>query len=1003
MAENLQYSTIIQNVISNFNSIYSALATKNVEKGGVVLDAAAVNGRGTAVSEYAGFITNQLFRVEGVTSSTGVTLKGWVIAYVNRDSSKPVSATATINGTDVTITIPASGYYDVAGGKLSASLAGVGQVVNFATTHDNVVAGETKYTITPAEGQLITEVNIEKGSVKVENGKVENQFAAGVVSTLVAGDVEASESPISGGYQIDISNVASYSGTLTAANAVTKKEGYVTADDITVVDFSITKTAEETKVASTKTIYLPKAAISGISGTGSIGIQSDSNLAVGDAYEETGYAITASGTITLSDEAEVTAGYLEAGKITVATGNTSVAPSTIYVKKGSVKTADENEVAVALKQSNLAYNEDSGKYEVVVDLDGTTGTVAIENGYIKETAVPYTLTGGSSTVQVNKGAAIVNVSKAALTESGDTNKILTANPGNAYAITVNSEAAVTKGTVTAGYVKDSTDLTISGSSVNTKTYYVKKGAVGTQVELSATLTDREDSLSGGQENVNIFASAAPAKGDYYTISASSSALGFQEGYIDAVTTSAAASKELFIPKAVFKYVENVDGGNFLEVETGGYIPSGAIANIADITGEIDKAAVNVTLENANVLKTAGSANDYQITVKKGKVNAGYISESDGTLAATESYYVQHGEISLANAISKLEKSAVVATEDGGYKVTVTAAAATTPTLTEGYIKEADIKGLTDGKAVVESTLDVEFAKAGLVADATDKAAIAPTADSGSVKLVDSSAYTINLGLSDNKITAKADTAGYLAKGDSQEITVPFDTKTVYVQSGAKYEAVANVATDNNTTLSANEAGNTLVISKESYDIAVTGTLAEGYYAGENLTVTGKATVAAKSYTVEAASAQAEGNGTASLTSAADGVLLHSAQEIGENASNYYELTAAASGTVTATVSKAGYLKSEGQIATGDIKVTSGKYYIAKYNNAPVDSELVEGTKAHVVTIGANSGVADYKGEQIITADKYVAENIEVKLHADAMGSGVYNELVDLEARLAGTL
>lgn len=1127
MAEpNSKYTQVISSAISNFNAIWAALKDKKVTRTVDNVLTVINDDMVVPVTEYSGLI-GQLTRLKHA-DGTHYTLAGnEARAYLANETVNSTGNTHTVtydsdnSNYAVSTNVGAVGFYE-AGAKLASTLSAQtislsGTLEAIQTDHYDITESTTTFTVVP-DDQVIGAVNIAKGKATIKiaaDDLTHDLSAAGVTSITnragIGADevIESTTAPGSGYVSVTVSTVMGVAGTVTSklsSDNVSLTKGYVNSiefadsSDNAVAEYSQTKTLTFNKDAASgnttvnKTLYIKEASVSGITGSGvasatfhnDLGALTESSFGTGSTLStDDYYEITASATIAIDTEnATINPGYISAStNLAIDTENTAITGAKYYIKKGSVKTAADHDIAVTLQKGAITQKNSASRdagYKIAVSLaEASQGakTLGIDSGFITSSTVPYQLSGGAIDVELDRSTVTVAPTNFKATVNNGYNSNVFKTGSGDYAITVTPEITLTADSITAaaGYLADKTDVTISSFTATPVTMYVDN-AVGTlSTEITATYvnknttdgkTDGKITVEGEEveSKVTIFSATEPTDRDHYVINATSAFNLTKGGYIGS-TVEDTVGDTLYIPRATFKYVEDSAVGNFLQVEHGGYIPSGAITSIAEVTGEIDYAAIQVgasasTAANAaSILSTTGTdGTDYKLTiVKNGNSDAGYISgaANQGSVALESNYYIKKTTASVTNTIAdgdagvKLNAFTWDAT-NSKYVSTIDVASTSTLDLAgAGYITTAELSGKntaangtqTSGSLsantytiTTNKTRSVELAKAVLAIDSTNNTISLKKHSNTTVATADAATgYAVVVELNDATIGVKADTSGYIdASSGAQNITVGLDgtTYTTHIQAGTKLETVANTATASvNLTGAWDGTANAYKFTSQTPTIAVSGTLEEGYYAGDNLAVSGTATITATATQIAGATAKMSASGTTSIDSATGATLYSDDEKV--SGKSYIEIVPTATAAVSASSVGVGYLNSTSQITpTVDgnaYALTATSSFIEKFagtGSTGARSELAEYVKDGVeidhihtgeqavykVTVGSRSFIdtgrtaADIvRTEAILTEEKYVNKDIEITLHADAMGSNVYNEIAALEARLLGVL
>lgn len=996
--EKVTYSSLIEQAITDFDSIF----TKLVEKGSVYNGEQLVAGdidQGIATSEYAGIIENNLFKVEGKLSSD-ITNKvnGMIPNYDKTGINATVTPTFTAGATTATITVSEleEGFYGSSSritGSIDLTTVSFSGSTHADNTGNYTVDGSDagKYVITPVK--LISSVEIAKGSLAIDMDKanktgtissVIEKTAIGTGSVSGASILDAATAPT--GRFVAVEVTPATDGTVTVASGVTFKAGYI--DKMTGDTSVSTVTGEGTGTAKTVNVKLNDAAVTIGELTGQVAVDSGSLLVATGSQE--GYDVTASiGTLTVGD-ASITEGYIDsADQVTLPTKTDKITSKTIKIKKGSVSTDAATVTLNDITTTNLAKDGENYKATVYVGgkAEGQDLTTTIDPGYIPDSSATRTLT-GSATVTVPVGSVTIsNSSGTGLSVDGS--GIYSESQGtDDYSITVSGSVSTTA-TVKPGLIKAASEV-INPSAVDlSKTIYIKKAALNATSKITTAAVAGTSPDKDIPTDFNLFYDSLDSfptgyKGDYYTVTATASANAKTQGYLSGETASATDVK--YIPKATFEYVvanENDSSQNFIQVKTGGFIPSGVIANIAEITGTPDYANVPLSYSAVTLNETTGK---YQVTVSKGAVNPGYISSTNGPLS---------------NNVLNLDAGSVTI-DESSKSCTITMG--TTPELKEGKyaftgsntahkISVTKTTGYISGGKVEENstcTANLTLDKAVLEIPESSTVALGATSGTASVSST-ATKYTIRPVINNGNVSVTVGTAGYLAASDSQSVSISSKgDEVVYIKEGAVGAVSGNDASDTSEAGKLTGAANTdhsYTVSLSSFDINVSGQISEGYVSAG--TASGKATVSARQLKINA--------GKATVTSASKNVALTTNNENVEivtpdSTTGYLEIKAAGTVITNATVSK-GYLDDASQVSHANIDVgATGYIKINDNTSATVGSNAEEAPE-----LAATSGTTITCKGTVNTSD------ITVSVGKHTMGSAVYDELTRLKNRLAGTL
>lgn len=1009
------YSDLIATVIRDFDEIYSVLRAKGSQHGGSALPTSGNTGIATA--DYANIINSNLVKVNGLLVSDLTAPNGMLDNNTGTTNTGTVSIDYANNGISITGIKP--GYYN------ASSILSLGATfVDLDIDSFNLSEDGKNYILTP-NNSIIKSVTIAKGSVSgsatATASSVSGKVPTATVNTELTSTIVSSTNS-TGAYPVTLKVTPALSGEIIATvskDSVTP--GYISsADDVTLTgnayDISGISVAE-----ATETYYIAK---------GSVSLNTDNTnitptLTLGGLLEGTadnGYAVT-----TTVEDVTLTAttvpGYVTENEVTLNAESLTNAPVTKYIAKGAVSGAAANVAKPTITLSSTIaapadYNKDV--YTVTANTAAITLKHAVTEGYIRNTDVSdLTLTPDTASINIAKGSAKASISGNTISATSD---YLVSTGGREF--TVTSTPTISR-ELTEGYIKNA-DFT-SATSTATETFHIKEGIVGTPSNtLSVTaagFTDTDNAIRS-----EIFKTEKPKSGEYYTVGASSS-VSITGGWIDTQTITQASNK-YYVPKATFNFVETSAGASkFIQVTTGGYIPSGEIVELEGELTEADYAVVNLQLSGneGSIVNNNLTENYYTLEVSKASIDAGYISDTNGTINPY-TLKVAKGSVSNTNTVDTVAISGdITGSVSTGYTIPLNVTAGSTVVVTDGYVKNSEI--MVDGASQANNTKKTITVAKSVDIDAAT-IAIDATAVSGNVS---SSGFNFASGVTKYAVTptiggdngstlvARATKAGYVDSTYSTELNVTLDkdnAQTRYLTPGTQLTSVngsGTVAITNN--FGTNQTGDYTIslTNPENTQISVEGTLTEGYYASsEELAVSGRATITGLtgnvsvkhgSVTVNTASAELSVSSTAGLT-------LHNESA---GLDGYYELTLEAESLLLDASTVAGYVKAADvtNSASSVTNTSSTKYFISKYVNSNIYKETgnyaaaIDGfgtpKNANVESWVQNDEVVVQESDSMVieTAGKYVEKNIEVRLAPDAAGSAVRNELYKLQQRLLG--
>lgn len=1078
MATGQTFSQVISNAIRDFDNIYDALKTKLVTASGTTPLTAAQRSDGTiATSQYANFITNQLYRVgtatteNGETTMVGITpvLVGGVIAsYAGATSSVTDGTYGTLVGDNlpVTLAIASPGYYDttsriVGNVPVIGSLSVTGSsIASYAVVNNSV----TEYVIKDLTNNYpLMEVHIPQGAVSVTYSNTPT-ITESITNTL---DIDSSStisnatlnSGNTGDYTLVITKNAQYTGEGTITPEVSTTAGFVTSSQVTVPSptFSILSNMTE----ATDTIYIPAATVSGtLSNTADVSLTGSSGISLLPTAPSEGeyYTLTASAT-GLSVIGTTTAGYLPSGS-NIALGSVADKEKSFYLPAGSVP-----DTTIALTSEQLTYT-DSGSaltstvtnYPITFGItQGSPEVTTIIPGYIQDTSYSVSVS-GTKTMYIKQGAITeaANITVGSITGNTD---VISVGTSGQYRVTVPISASVsTVGQITQGFISEANQIT-HNDDTDSVTLSVAAGSATITPTLTVAVTDREDNKDAEVVNEEIFSSEAPETGDYYTITASASK-NVTSGYMTDSNVTIGNSNIKYLKKATFQYVQMEDNEtSFLQVKTGGYVPSGMIANIADISGSIDNASLTVALGDGSsgiLTSSTPESSYYTIIASKGTVNAGYMSSSSGDIDGTA--YVLHGSQVLTSTFnsSTIDTTSTPVFDDTNGKYTLAVSHSLTNALTfqEGYTKLADITlngsaGALTNTISGRTSLDIGEGAYGIT---SKEFRVTITNTSNVLTSTASGGYALTPAMT-AELVIDATTAGYIS-GTNERVTAEIAASDasitatpIYIKKGAGSIARSGHTADDWSALATNATTSTATLSDNftssidgSYTITLGGyaeaalELDEGYYkASDNsgTTLSGGKVYLNKTMTVS------HGHASMSLQTPSNSFTLTTSGDHPEDISSILATNAPATGYIA--------IQSEVGV-TGSISITEGyvKDISADKTEASVSgattiryiptvnlsnsqlaaigqnyegNNVASGTTVYgAIRLGSNDGdihaASTYATASttetglrdaviLPTKNKFALYDTKVELTADAMGSAVVAELLSLENRLAG--
>lgn len=835
------YSTLINKVIKDFDTIFDSLVTKGVEYSeGVVLTVADHRDSGAITTEnYASYINTQLFKVKGLKDKAA----GYIIE--NYSGQTQVGATPSITSisesTNYTIGLKVTneGYYDT-NSILTYTLET--QALNLDSTALTDKLSNDVYTITtdPTKSgeKLYSSVKVARGTVTLAN---QDATATGnngygytyadnrtYKSVITAQSTEVSEFKTSETIgtlsktdyvSINLGTSIKTSGTVSVAGKALIEEGFIReTGDVTIETFEKTWAANTELVSNSGSdvIYIPKGDVkldsSSLDGV-STSIGSSNSIVLYDNNAKGGYEISASlekedGTdITL--KGTVTEGYFTPGKdgSSVSLGKISLGTAKKYIKAGSI--AASTAITGTDDAPILTVTNDAG---TVITTDATTGTlnnyavtvkaegeaaVSVTDGYVVAGTTAKATIDQSKTLYVKHGKYAINptatVTFGSLTLSG-----------NEYTVTATPVIGALSTTgLTEGFIK-SGDLSIGTKTETQNTFRIAKGDASISNGLSVTFHNIDDGkgtaddAANNGKNVDIFVTTAPTDRDYFTVVSSAERDTFNAGYIASSSEIAIGeSVTRYLPKADVK-VSDVNGALVINVDHAGYLPSGLIS-ASDLTETtIANASVGVIAKegSSSIFSQTATSGAYKLTVAKGTVSAGYISGTTGEV--TGDFYVAKGEVSATTTVSEIVAGDATK-KDTKYIIDVSGSVTTTMAAPEngGFVTAADLKlngadyTTENGAntAAIEKTIELDTATLSLDSSAGVVIGLGVQCATGIETVgADDGGFKIEPKIADNSKVKVTATEGYITSEDASELTFSNSANTgtntpVYIKAG----------------------------------------------------------------------------------------------------------------------------------------------------------------------------------------------------------------------------
>lgn len=1021
---NKTYTQLIEQAIADFDTIGAVLVNRKL--------IANMSDGSVKTAQYAGLVNNHLFTVGDKLRVTDVGSSN--IADKRSSTVEGGESTISYTGDTVNFTIKGGtlGLYGP-NSTLTGSFTGVSAVLTgnlSGVSSVNITTGEGAYVVTPNENEVIKSLSINKASITLDVSAEQNKTSQSGTATLEFGTAGltngtfVTSTPGDASSYVEITSTASgeIKGNISAtASAKAVTGGYIASID-EIEDVNIANSEYSVQVDKSESLWIKKTSVPTLTTSTTNTITATAGIGV-LANGVTKYVINlASPVITYSGQ--IDAGYLEAGSNVSVTGDAGT--GTAYITAGAVGTISK-EIGIAVRNDNsLQLNSNqSGAYEIVLNLADEdtsfeTKTYTSINGvagFVDSGNTTTTITGVSKTLKIAK--AVENLSgNVTIKSTTDGTPFIEGDTGD-YKLVVdvdaNSLTSISRNVTTEGYVK-SADTATNNITSTAKTFSINRftGSLGTS--LTSTLINGETADGAGEDALKsaiIFTQAewnklddAVKKGDHYTLQSNATISGFRAGYM--ASRLADANQTYYLPKAKVEYRIDDESNEILQVTQGGYLPAGFIGEITN-AGSIQQATftISATTGEDNIIKSraAHEGEDvYRIQLNKTVATAGYIGNAEGTILNADLLYIDHGSVSGTTTAGTITLGAPTARTISDVKKYVISASNTSTakiSVTEGYVKDTDIKvngaaQENDGTINITSSGTINLDVATLKLDSAKGVTLTPDTNVELVPGTGTSAYTIGAVVADGStMILDAASAGYIMPGDKTTgvavSTDNFSTTTKYIKAGTGVTIALTseqlnkelLQSDFNTTKADDEAYTISV--KSNAVLATNATVGTGYYGADEVT-TARQTAqnlnissAIKAISVPHGKASITGAGTMSL--AANGLQLHES-----TASGYHVLTLGyADATQAATVT-------EGYIKTGEVAYEYG-------TATPARTYSIKDTGTYTTTAG--NGSENNKQTVITTAGTYASQNITVTLHADATGSAVDAQLLELQNRLNG--
>lgn len=1028
MANELNYSTLIRSVITDFNSIWTALN----QKGDLVLKHGQNNVADTpvATSLYGGLV-DRLVYIDGLDADS--------VAHYNASTiANPLGKVTVVkDGStfNLATTVQSAGYY-ATGAKLTGTIAAtpvdVSQALSASkftlntekTAYTYVAADHVVGTITMAKGTVTNDQSIIEGTFDAATGNATNAKVTTTIETLAV-DTATGENKVtniltdsSSTFKLKINASAKSSGTVSAKTVNTVNEGYVLATDKAETKYNsveINSTDSESLTVGIKagSITINSAAGGAAKATitdGANGIVKTSATGLANPY-------TISATITAPTlEATIGEGYVTSDS-GISVGTLATEDGTVYVAHGTVPTQD---VSISDKiQIGGGYFSASGKQ---VDVTIATNSVdkTFTEGYIKSSDVGDITVSGTKTVYITEAEAVAKYKIGSYATTGTTLPGMVEGDGKAYKIVVTPSVTVETGETKAGWIDGGSSISTgaAANNVSSITYSIDAATltVSPTPTFEATVTDADGDYSAMGDLAKIgdlFLDAAPTKGDYFTVVSS---VGYSNtaGYIAAGSGTSSVTK--YMKKAVLAHVEGEDGEDYYEVTSGGYLPSGILSEISAVRP--DMAIVNLNMStastgtngNANIISTtrADGKSYYEISLSRSSVDAGYISAVNGQINATG--LIVKGSAKAEPTMTSTSGSIARVTSGNTVKYTATSTVTANSNITveEGYITAAEVQSANDKVSKTQDVVyEINRATFGTTTHTTN-ASITPT-NVIAAGADETSNYTVTPKIDNCSTVFTVANAGYISNEDKD--ILKFEEVGTHNGTMAPFKIHAGTGITSKTPSSETVTiGSNFATASDNYKVTVGGVvtatieLDKGYYGTSESTLRNVTFDVSKELAIDKGAVSVVSSGTNSVT--ATDINLK-AKETGKT---QYAINATVTPTLTKSVTAAGYVKAETDITATSSAIESTVYVDAYLGNTRSDTDVApQGTETfEKITIGQtdsyiipDEAISGEVSLTLATAQRYAKKDTPVELSAHAMGSGVVNELVALQARLNG--
>lgn len=1040
------YLSLIEKSIRGFNNVWDAL----VEKQGILTEA-QIAGTSLVDVENYGTLTNKLVSLR---KSDGSLFDGSALNTINyfeatetktitKSTTNPI--VKTTGGYDLKFSIGTAGYYSV-GTSLTASLEA--QKVTFAkgatgvTYTEATSEGTLGYYTVALDNKLLDSVTVAEGNVVAAFDETSGMSASELKTqiTSVEGSstgvsltkLNSSDATAENAYYIDVTTAAAASGTINATSTTTVTTGYVEGKTLTATDsFTVDPTAIKDSITTRFAIPMGSVKVDSAANSDAKADITSSNASI---FSETATGISLKASVSgIELVGTFTEGYVKSGD-TLKIGKVEVPDSeTLYIKEG---TAPDQEIALTpVEDITTAVTDNldilgAGGAEITVTVDKTVDKTFTE-GYVSS-AGDITVS-GTQKINIKKASGVSTTAAITGYEVGGDKSIM--DDAGTYSITITPTVETGKSLTGAGLVLGSGDFSISNTTQDANKDITLNFAAGSVTlndigfAMSGTIQDK-DGINDTVQLGDLFKSAAPTDRDYFILKTSAS-LSTTAGFIGTTAaTDANNHKELqhYIPKAKIEWIKDEDSTEeYIHVAEAGYLPSGVLTEISTVAPSAAEVTLKAESSGIALVTATQTGKNYQtITISKNGVDAGYISDTKGTLKNT-TYYVEKGSVS-GTPSATVTGTGIAANDEGGYTVSLAANITHGITVAPGYITADEVNIGTAATQIGTYKLN----KATFTT-ATHTTNVATTSTNVAADAARTSKYVIVPSIESCSSTFQVGQEGYITEADNAGLKFEFneghavsnlEASKFYVKAGS---ATGTDATNGYTisalsnTLAPDVLSGGLITATNTgaYTITVSGNVAsqvvidEGYYGQSEKTVKGTLAVS-KALTIAhgAVSGAVDNSSANAITSndAANPVSLYTEAQKTADTDNSYAVINAKATVVSKTTVTEGYVK-ESDITEAAARDLTAAAYVKLYKTASTTtSGATDASNPNwSVTVGQTSDVlpsADPSANEYVVLDmdnRYSTKDTTVTLTDHAMGKEVVKQLRALESRLLGNL